>query len=129
MTIKTMRFDFPQTASGKRRQKDGSAQHQRIELNVRRPTYAAAQFAADRIHRHLATHPVRAQFSAEHAATLPDSATLAALIDAAFWTRLRLHAASNAESCGSRCASNTGLTCQALRADANGGIMIVGGKR
>jgi hypothetical protein len=45
--------------------------------------------AADRIHRHLATHPVRAQFSAEHAAALPDSATLAALIDAAFWTSLR----------------------------------------
>ena len=54
-----------------------------------RPTYAAAQLAADRIHRHLATHPVPAQFSAEHAATLPDSATLAALIDAAFWTSLR----------------------------------------
>jgi hypothetical protein len=56
---------------------------------VIRPTYAAAQLAADRIHRHLATHPVPAQFSAEHAATLPDSATLAALIDAAFWTSLR----------------------------------------
>lgn len=54
-----------------------------------RPTYAAAQLAADRIHRHLATHPVPAQFSAEHTATLPDSATLAALIDAAFWTSLR----------------------------------------
>jgi hypothetical protein len=56
---------------------------------VIRPTYAAAQLAADRIHRHLATYPVPAQFSAEHAATLPDSATLAALIDAAFWTSLR----------------------------------------
>ncbi len=53
------------------------------------PTYAAAQLAADRIHRHLATHSVPAQFSAEDAATLPDSATLAALIDAAFWTSLR----------------------------------------
>lgn len=53
------------------------------------PTYAAAQLAADRIHRHLATHSVSAQFSAEHVATLPDSATLAALIDATFWTSLR----------------------------------------
>lgn len=53
------------------------------------PTYAAAQLAADRIHRHLAAHSVLAQFSADHGATLPDSATLAALIDAAFWTSLR----------------------------------------
>ena len=53
------------------------------------PTYAAAQLAAERIHRHLAIHSVPAQISAEHAATLPDSATLAALIDAAFWTSLR----------------------------------------
>jgi hypothetical protein len=56
---------------------------------VIQPTYAAAQLAADRIHRHLATHSVPAQFSAEHAGTLPDSATLAALIDSAFWTSLR----------------------------------------
>jgi hypothetical protein len=56
---------------------------------VIQPTYAAAQLAADRIHRHLTTHSVPGQFSAEHAATLPDSATLAALIDAAFWTSLR----------------------------------------
>ena len=53
------------------------------------PTYAAAQLAANRIHRHLAIHSVPAQISAEHAATLPDSTTLAALIDAAFWTSLR----------------------------------------
>jgi hypothetical protein len=53
------------------------------------PTYAAAQLAAARIHRHLAAHPVTGQLSAERAATLPDSATLAALIDAAFWTSLR----------------------------------------
>jgi len=56
---------------------------------VIRPTYAAAQLAANRIHRHLATHSTPAQFSAEHAASLPDVATLAALIDAAFWTSLR----------------------------------------
>ena len=53
------------------------------------PTYAAAQLAANRIHRHLAIHSVPAQVSAQHAATLPDSTTLAALIDAAFWTSLR----------------------------------------
>ena len=51
------------------------------------PTYAAARLAADRIHRHLAAHS--AQCCVEDAATLPDSATLAALIDAAFWTSLR----------------------------------------
>jgi len=56
---------------------------------VTHPTYAAAQLAAERIHRHLAIHSAPAQFSAEHAATLPDAATLAALIDAAFWTSLR----------------------------------------
>jgi hypothetical protein len=56
---------------------------------VIRPTYAAAQLAANRIHRHLATHSTPAQVSAEHAAALPDAATLAALIDAAFWTSLR----------------------------------------
>ena len=53
------------------------------------PTYAAAQLAANRIHRHLATYSDPAQLSAEHAATLPDPSTLAALIDAAFWTSLR----------------------------------------
>ncbi|HTB15003.1 MAG TPA: hypothetical protein VK752_25705 [Bryobacteraceae bacterium] len=53
------------------------------------PTYAAARLAANRIHRHLAAHSTPAQFSAEHAAALPDAATLAALIDAAFWTSLR----------------------------------------
>jgi len=53
------------------------------------PTYAAAQLAADRIHRHLAVHATSARESAERAATLPDPATLAALIDAAFWTSLR----------------------------------------
>ena len=45
------------------------------------PTYAAAQLAADRIHRQLATH--------SNVAAQPDAATLAALIDAAFWTSLR----------------------------------------
>jgi hypothetical protein len=56
---------------------------------VIRPTYAAAQLAADRIHRRLTAPPALAQFSAELAATPPDPATLAALIDAAFWTSLR----------------------------------------
>jgi hypothetical protein len=56
---------------------------------VIQPTYAAAEFAAHRILRQLTLHSVRAQFSVEHAATLPDSATLAVLIDAAFWTSLR----------------------------------------
>ena len=50
------------------------------------PTYAAAQPAADRIHRHLATHAVQAAFPV---AALPEAATLAVLIDAAFWTSLR----------------------------------------
>ena len=50
-------------------------------------TYAAAQVASDRIHRHLAANAERC--SVEGAATVPDSATLAALIDAAFWTSLR----------------------------------------
>ena len=53
------------------------------------PTYAGAQQAAKRIHRHLATHSSPVQFTAEDAATLPDLATLAALIDTAFWTSLR----------------------------------------
>ena len=53
------------------------------------PTYAAAQRAADRIYRLLASDSAGGRFSAEHAATLPDIATLAALIDAAFWTSLR----------------------------------------
>jgi hypothetical protein len=56
---------------------------------VTHPTYASAQLAADRIHRYLASQSALPRFSAEHAATLPDSATLAALIDAAFWTSLR----------------------------------------
>jgi len=47
---------------------------------VIQPTYAAAQPAADRIYRLSA---------AQHATTLPDQQTLAALIDAAFWTSLR----------------------------------------
>jgi hypothetical protein len=50
-------------------------------------TYAAAQVASERIHRHLAANS--AQCCVEGAATTPDSATLAALIDAAFWTSLR----------------------------------------
>ena len=54
-----------------------------------RPTYAAAELAADRILRQLTLHSAAAQFSAERAATLPDSASLAVLIDAAFWTSLR----------------------------------------
>jgi hypothetical protein len=58
-------------------------------LVVTQPTYAAARLASDRIHRHLATHSAAAQLSAEGPAMLPDSATLAALIDAAFWTSLR----------------------------------------
>ncbi len=53
------------------------------------PTYAAARLAADRIHRHLTSHSSAAQPSSEQIARLPDSATLAALIDAAFWTSLR----------------------------------------
>jgi hypothetical protein len=53
------------------------------------PTYAAARLAAERIHRHLTTHSTVAQPASEPIATLPDSATLAALIDAAFWTSLR----------------------------------------
>jgi len=56
---------------------------------VIQPTYAAAQLAAARIHRHLTLHSVAAQSLAEYGSTLPDSATLAALIDAAFWTSLR----------------------------------------
>jgi hypothetical protein len=55
---------------------------------VIQPTYAAARLTADRIHRHLASQSVPAH-SVEHPATLPDSTTLAALIDAAFWTSLR----------------------------------------
>jgi hypothetical protein len=55
---------------------------------VTQPSYAAAQLASDLIHRHLPIHSTSQQ-SIERAATLPDSATLAALIDAAFWTSLR----------------------------------------
>ncbi len=49
------------------------------------PTYAAAEVAARRIHRHLAvpSNP------AVPVSSLPDVVTLAALIDAAFWTSLR----------------------------------------
>lgn len=54
-----------------------------------RPTYAAARLAADRIQRHLTSHSLAAQPSSGEIARLPDSATLAALIDAAFWTSLR----------------------------------------
>ncbi len=56
---------------------------------VIQPTYAAAQLAADRIHRHLATRSVAATFSSAYPATQPDPTTLAAMIDAAFWTSLR----------------------------------------
>src|ERR1700722_5257423 len=53
------------------------------------PTYAAARLAADRIHRNLTSQSPAAQPSSEQIAKLPDSATLAALIDAIFWTSLR----------------------------------------
>jgi hypothetical protein len=54
---------------------------------VIQPTYAPAQSAAARIHRHLAKHSVVPESG--RVATLPDLPTLAALIDAAFWTSLR----------------------------------------
>jgi hypothetical protein len=50
------------------------------------PTYAAAQKAADRIHRHFERYPLP---PSECLATMPDPATLASLIDTAFWTSLR----------------------------------------
>jgi hypothetical protein len=53
------------------------------------PTYASAQLAADRILAYLETQSVLPGLSAEQTATLPDAASLAALIDAAFWTSLR----------------------------------------
>ncbi len=53
------------------------------------PTYAGAQLAAARVHLYLEAYSVPAQLSTERTATIPDSATLAALIDAAFWTSLR----------------------------------------
>jgi len=53
------------------------------------PTYAAAQLAAERIHRELASPSVSAPFSAADSAPQPDPANLAAMIDAAFWTSLR----------------------------------------
>jgi len=56
---------------------------------VTQPSYASAQLAADRILAYLATQSIPPELPAEHAATLPDSTTLAALIDAAFWTSLR----------------------------------------
>src|ERR1700686_3959051 len=55
---------------------------------VIQPTYAPARLAADRIHSSLAAQFALSGFPAEHAA-LPDPATLAVLIDAAFWTSLR----------------------------------------
>lgn len=48
---------------------------------VTQPTYAAAQLAAERIHHLLE--------AAAYPAAQPDPATLAAMIDAAFWTSLR----------------------------------------
>jgi hypothetical protein len=56
---------------------------------VIQPTYAAAQPAADRICRLLASHSVGHRLSHKHSATVPDRSTLGALIDAAFWTSLR----------------------------------------
>jgi len=56
---------------------------------VIQPTYAAAQLAADRICRLLASHPIGHGLSQQHTAAVPDGSTLAALIDAAFWTSLR----------------------------------------
>ena len=53
------------------------------------PTYAAAQPAADRICRLLASHFFVHRLSRKHPATVPDRSTLGALIDAAFWTSLR----------------------------------------
>jgi len=53
------------------------------------PTYAAAKLAADRIHRHLASDSIPARSPVAHTAAQPNPATLAALIDAAFWTSLR----------------------------------------
>jgi hypothetical protein len=56
---------------------------------VNQPTYATAQLAANRIHRHLTTRSASTQSSNEHSASVPDVTTLADLIDAAFWTSLR----------------------------------------
>jgi hypothetical protein len=56
---------------------------------VIQPTYTAAQPAADRIYRLSTSHSARHRSSSPHTATLPDTSTLAALIDAAFWTSLR----------------------------------------
>jgi len=53
------------------------------------PTYAAARLAADRIQRRLTNYSTAAQLSSGQIAKLPDSVTLGALIDAAFWTSLR----------------------------------------
>src|SRR5580704_16165276 len=53
---------------------------------VSNPTYFSARLAADRIQSYLAT---QSAVPGAHAATVPDSAALAALIDAAFWTSLR----------------------------------------
>jgi hypothetical protein len=53
------------------------------------PTYAAAHVAADRIHQHLTAHLASDEEASSQQATLPDPATLATLVDAAFWTSLR----------------------------------------
>jgi hypothetical protein len=53
---------------------------------MRPPTYAAARTAADRIHRYFGLHPIS---TGAPTGTMPSTATLAALIDAAFWTSLR----------------------------------------
>jgi hypothetical protein len=50
------------------------------------PTYAAARTAADRIHGHFARRAISA---GSPVGTLPDAATLTALIDTTFWTSLR----------------------------------------
>jgi hypothetical protein len=58
-------------------------------MTIERPphtTYTAADSAAERIHRHFVSHPIPC---CEPAGTVPDVATLAALLDAAFWTSLR----------------------------------------
>jgi hypothetical protein len=60
-----------------------------MRRTVIQPTYAAARLAADRIHRHLAMHSAPAKAPNARVATLPDPATLATLLDAAFWTSLR----------------------------------------
>jgi hypothetical protein len=53
------------------------------------PTYAAAQPAADRIHRHLEKHRLPKGCCKGPVASIPDVGALAVLLDAAFWTSLR----------------------------------------